>query len=153
MEWVAGFLFTPDRSGVALIEKKKPEWQAGKLNGIGGKIEEGETPEQAMVREFREEAGVEITDWRIFARLHWSGGIVYFFSSIGKPALGTYHGTIRSMTDELVSWYSVHDLLNTDINPEAMVQPVGTRVLPNLRWLVPMALDDHIQIAEIIDNS
>lgn len=43
---------------VALIRKAKPAWQAGRLNGIGGKVEPGEDPQLAMAREFEEEAGV-----------------------------------------------------------------------------------------------
>ena len=43
-EYVVGLLFSPDRNTVVLINKTKPDWQAGKLNGVGGKIEEGESP-------------------------------------------------------------------------------------------------------------
>lgn len=55
--YVLGFYLTPQ--GVVLIRKSKPEWAKGKLNGIGGHIEEGETPLEAMVREFDEEAGIK----------------------------------------------------------------------------------------------
>jgi hypothetical protein len=34
---VAGFLFRNNDTEVALIRKNKPDWQKGKLNGIGGK--------------------------------------------------------------------------------------------------------------------
>lgn len=57
-EYVLGFMFTEDGKGVVLIQKKKPAWQHGRWNGIGGKIEERETPEKAIVREFEEETGV-----------------------------------------------------------------------------------------------
>lgn len=51
-----GIAMTPDRKWVALIEKKKgPEYNIGKLNGIGGKIEQGENPNHAMAREFGDE--------------------------------------------------------------------------------------------------
>ena len=63
-EYVCGFLFSPDRTRVLLIRKNRPAWQAGKLNGLGGKIEPGETPLEAMRREFREEAGAEVADWQ-----------------------------------------------------------------------------------------
>jgi 8-oxo-dGTP pyrophosphatase MutT (NUDIX family) len=53
--YVVGFLFSQDESKVLLVWKNRPAWQNGKLNGIGGKIEAGETPLQAMEREFKEE--------------------------------------------------------------------------------------------------
>ena len=58
-EYVVTFLFTPDFKNVWLIEKQKPEWQKGCLNGIGGKIEENELPIQAANRELFEESGVK----------------------------------------------------------------------------------------------
>ena len=40
MKYVAGFMFSEDRRLVALIRKSKPEWQKGKLNGIGEKAQQ-----------------------------------------------------------------------------------------------------------------
>lgn len=125
MQYVAGFLFSPDKTQVALIRKSKPEWQAGKLNGVGGKIEDWECAADAMVREFREETGAEVQNWRLFATLEgriaapWK---VYFFTAIGNPIL-------KSITDEPVDWYPVSYLAQLDL-------------IPNLRWLIPLALDD-----------
>ena len=59
--YVLGFMFDSTHQNVLLIRKNKPEWQAGKLNGIGGKIEPGEQPFDAMVREFHEETGLIVT--------------------------------------------------------------------------------------------
>ena len=42
-----------------LVVKEKPEWQRGRLNLPGGKIEAGETPEDAALRELEEETGYE----------------------------------------------------------------------------------------------
>lgn len=69
--YVVGFCFTSDKSLVRLIRKNRPKWQEGKLNGVGGHIEEGEDPISAMVREFKEETGAETqpSDWREFALL------------------------------------------------------------------------------------
>jgi 8-oxo-dGTP diphosphatase len=58
-----GFAFD-DLGRVCLITKDKPDWQKGKLNGVGGSIEPGEMPIDAMVREFKEETGVEVPIWR-----------------------------------------------------------------------------------------
>ena len=57
-EYVVGFVFDQARERVLLIEKRRPKWQAGCLNGLGGKIEfDDPSPEAAMAREFQEEAG------------------------------------------------------------------------------------------------
>ena len=73
-KYVVAFLFTDsDLSNVWVIKKNKPEWQNGLLNGIGGKIEDGETPLVAMVRELKEEAGVDITSEEMFSIGHMGG--------------------------------------------------------------------------------
>ena len=41
--YVLGFLFRDNCTSVVLIRKDKPRWQAGLLNGVGGKINDGET--------------------------------------------------------------------------------------------------------------
>ena len=64
--YVVGFLFNPDMTEVVLIKKNRPDWQKGLLNGVGGKIESGEDPITAMIREFKEETGVEIYNWNLF---------------------------------------------------------------------------------------
>jgi 8-oxo-dGTP diphosphatase len=46
------------RGGEALLIRKKRGLGAGKINAPGGRIEPGETPEQAAVRETQEEVGV-----------------------------------------------------------------------------------------------
>jgi 8-oxo-dGTP pyrophosphatase MutT (NUDIX family) len=91
MDYVLGFAFTVDGS-VALIRKAKPEWQAGKLNGIGGKIEEFDpSPVHAMTREFMEETGVFLEPhlWREVGAVKFGGhrpdkasGTVYVFALV-----------------------------------------------------------------------
>jgi ADP-ribose pyrophosphatase YjhB (NUDIX family) len=44
-----------------LLGMKKRGFGEGKWNGFGGKILEGETPEMGIIREFREEAQIEVT--------------------------------------------------------------------------------------------
>lgn len=57
--YVAAFAID-DFNNVLLIEKKRPEWQAGYLNGVGGKIKYTETVREAMTREFKEETDIYI---------------------------------------------------------------------------------------------
>lgn len=124
MNYVVGFLFSqPSGEHCVLIMKNKPVWQKGKLNGVGGKIEEGETPLQAMVREFEEETGVKTkeTDWLQFCTLKGNFGAVVCFR-------GYKNVNTRSMTDEKVDQYYVKGNALDDLP-----------LIPNLRWLIPMA--------------
>lgn len=62
-EYVLGFAFSRDKKDIVLIDKLRPAWQKGKLNGIGGKVEpEDLSPLHAMIREFKEETGVDTFD-------------------------------------------------------------------------------------------
>ena len=44
------------------LAMKKRGFGAGRYNGAGGKVEEGETVEQAVTREVKEEIGVHVSD-------------------------------------------------------------------------------------------
>ncbi len=58
--------------------KKENDLNHDKWVGIGGKFLDGETPEECMLREVREETGLELKDWRYRA-------IVYFRSDEWPP--------------------------------------------------------------------
>ena len=127
--YVLGFLFTSDFKGVWLIRKNKPEWQKGLLNGIGGKIEEGENQMQAMVREFKEEADLDITDWREFCIITDGKQFeVYCFVAFSEL-------TPKTVTEEEIVYSEVSALPK-----DAIV---------NLNWLVPMGLHSrgfHVKV-------
>jgi 8-oxo-dGTP diphosphatase len=124
--YVAGFLIDPAIRTIALVRKGKPAWQAGLLNGIGGKIEAGENEAQAMRREFREEAGLDIAEdaWEAVAVVSGDWGSVTFFRAFG-PTVG-----VRTMEAEPIEVHSL-DRLPYD------------EALPNLSWLIPLALYSH----------
>jgi 8-oxo-dGTP diphosphatase len=44
---------------------------------FGGHVEEGETPEEALVREVKEELGVDLSQWNFFRRYVCTEGDVY----------------------------------------------------------------------------
>ncbi|MBE2280548.1 MAG: 8-oxo-dGTP diphosphatase, partial [Ignavibacteriaceae bacterium] len=41
-------------------KKKKDDYHEGKWNGLGGKFEQGESPEDCAIREIKEESGLDI---------------------------------------------------------------------------------------------
>jgi len=126
---VAGFAFHDEN--VLLVCKETPEWQHGLWNGVGGKADDHETPVHAMVREFREEVGVETKqeEWRHFATEMGRDYVVHFYWS-------------------RIDWRGrVHSIpIYNDAGEHLMFHDVGTRlsgipVVGNLHWLIPLALD------------
>lgn len=123
-QYVVGLLFRKNRTEVALIHKKRPAWQAGLMNGVGGKIGDtipGETPIAAMEREWREETDSVAPYWVHFLETPWRDGVVHYFLSESDGV------KISSPTDEEVDWVRVDDISHI-------------AVVPNLRWVVPLAL-------------
>lgn len=125
MRYVLGFAFDKDRQRVILIRKNKPDWQAGKLNGVGGKVEGDESVIRAMVREFFEETGAETstTDWEWYGRIYGDGAEVHVFRTF-LPHLSA----CQTMTQELVGAF------RTDVLGHYPC-------LPNVPALIGMALD------------
>jgi 8-oxo-dGTP diphosphatase len=130
-EWVVGFLYDSGASRVVLIRKNRPEWQAGKLNGVGGKVEVGESTLYAMVREFMEETGVILSSWSEFASLRWEEGVVHFFRTF-EP--GSVLDKCRTTTDEEIVSLPIENLYI----PESRVTTI-----PNLLWLIPLGAHRH----------
>lgn len=121
--YVVGFLF--DGPFVLLLRKTHPKWQAGKLNGIGGNIEDNECAEEAMQREFSEEAGVNINRWKHYATLSGKEYRCHFFFAMIRK-----NEEPKSRTDEEIEWTDFHDLPDD--------------IIPNLHWLIPLALDSQV---------
>jgi 8-oxo-dGTP pyrophosphatase MutT (NUDIX family) len=130
--YVCGFLFGNFLDEVMLIRKTKPEWQAGKVNGIGGKVNPYEKPVGAMRREFDEEAGIYFGQWRPFCRLRggdWGNEWkVDFFYGVHPT------GDLSSLVKQPICDEGT-----------IVVEPIAHNQyrIPNLAWLIPMAIAAH----------
>jgi 8-oxo-dGTP diphosphatase len=146
--YVVGFLFDNRGENVLLIRKTKPPWMKGKLNGIGGKIEHGESPINAMIREFKEETGCNGPLWKLLGTLENPDFEMYVFYDFSDRAMleartqvddvGRGEGTI-----EYVNYFPVF--------------PHTIDRMPNLRWLIPMCLShgsdlEHAEGFQIIER-
>lgn len=146
MRYTAGFLFTENLRRVALILKNKPDWQRGKLNAIGGKVEDNEDSRRSMEREFEEETGVLVQGWRFFAELHSPTGDVIHFASYASELADR----VGSPTEEKVFLVEVASV-ETGRVCEGLPMPNdggGLRAIApamyNLPWLVRMGVESSI---------
>lgn len=68
--------------------KKENDANQGKYVGVGGKFEDGESPEECVVRECREETGLTLTDYRYrgivtFVSDRWNAEYMHLFTATG----------------------------------------------------------------------
>lgn len=107
-----------------LVEKLKPEWQKNKLNLVGGKIEVGETPSQAAIRELKEESGITVKVVVECGEIVCKDSIIYcFYTDLGR---GYFTLQPRKEEVEYVNFYD-WDVIKND-----------TKLIPNLKVIIPL---------------
>lgn len=137
-DYVLGFVFDLYNHKVLLIKKKKPEWQKGFFNGIGGKVEKEDViPLAAMLRECWEETGVHTDSqkWFSFCKMKgrncpdgdWN---VYCLYYVLKGIDDRYE--YRTNEEEAVMWIPLSEI------------KANEKLLGNIPWLVGLALDHYI---------
>ncbi len=100
------------------MQKKARGFGAGKWNGPGGKVDSGETPEEAIVREIEEEADIGIRDLKLMAELDFvfdnpeSDNYSYVYVT------NKYAGTIKASDEGELRWFDVGGLPLDDMWPD-----------------------------------
>lgn len=128
-QYVDGFLFNDDGTEVLLIRKARPAWQVGKLNGIGGKVEDRESPASAMGREFLEETGVRFDEWELTIRHEGPDWTVFYYRGYSTAAVTAVLNRQVYPTDEIPELWPVN-------SPVAIEQCVR-----NIKWAIPLSND------------
>lgn len=70
MKYTLGFIYCEDTEEVLLLNRIKHPWM-GRWNGVGGKLEIGESPLACIIRETSEETGLDIDTYVSTGTLHW----------------------------------------------------------------------------------
>ena len=90
--------------------KKKHDLNQDKWIGIGGRFEDGESPEDCLLREAREETGLTLTDYRYrgivtFVSDRWPTEYMHLFTADG------FTGTLKECDEGDLEWIPKSRLL------------------------------------------
>jgi len=142
-ECVVGFMFNDKPTEVALILKRRPVWQFGKLNGIGGHVEQTESPLKAMVREFKEETGsdTQYVDWHCYAVITFPATKLFCYASRCGGAFGLCStGSERIEITKVRSVYPLREDLVAHV-PWLVSCAIGNLIDPDMYGIVNMTVD------------
>ena len=85
--------------------KKENDLNHDKWIGIGGKFEEGESPEECLIREAWEETGLTLTDYQYrgivtFVSDEWEGEYMHLYTATG------WTGELKECDEGVLEWIS-----------------------------------------------
>jgi 8-oxo-dGTP diphosphatase len=112
------------RDGKVLLIRRGKEPLRGRWVIPGGTVELGETLEQALVREMREETGLDVVPGdllTVFDRiLRDEGGVVYHYVIVDYLCSSVSGVAVAASDAEAVAWASPADLPRYDVPQKAL---------------------------------
>ena len=101
--------FVLNEGKVLLQKKSQGLFGGGKWNGPGGKIEDGETPEESAIREMREETGLVVKELQNIGILNFSNKdekpfVVHVFIS------NNFSGDVTKNEEGELRWFDVESV-------------------------------------------
>jgi 8-oxo-dGTP pyrophosphatase MutT (NUDIX family) len=139
------------RDDQILLGMKKLRFGAGKWNGFGGKVDQGETLHESAAREVFEESGIATSP----DSLIYCADIMFYFGEspmfqchvfIAKE----WHGEAHESDEMMPQWFPIHDLPLRDMwASDAIFLP---RILAGERLKGTMRFDDagkHVVATEL----
>lgn len=121
-----------DADGKVLVSRRPAAAQmAGKLEFPGGKIATGETPLQGLVRELREELGIDVLCARHFMRLSHEYPDFRVHLYIWRVLL--WDGSLRGVEGQQLQWMVPETLISAGLLPadEPVVEHLRKNIAVN----------------------
>ncbi len=132
IEVVAALIVRGDR--LLVCQRKKDGSWPLKWEFPGGKVEEGESHEEALIRELKEELGIDAYDLReIFRHQQAYPGAATVNLRFYK--VGAFSGAVRNLVFEDIAWLSFSELSRVDFLEgdlplvKRLVSPAGRKLL------------------------
>lgn len=117
---------------ILMLNRQFSSWM-GSWNGVGGSIEDDESPEECILREAYEETDIKLSDVRDCGILTWDtdnneyGGMHLFLSDVPDDFV---YDTPRSTKEGILDWKKISWILH----------PENTGVVENIQRFLPKML-------------
>ena len=136
------------RDGQILLAMKKRGFGTGRWNGVGGKLDPGETVEQALIRECQEEIGVTPTRWHHVAEHDFEefhdGAKAHMY--VYAYLCDEWEGEPAESEEMAPKWFDVADIPYDDMWPDDRFWL--PELLAGNRVKCVFKLDEHDTIVE-----
>jgi 8-oxo-dGTP diphosphatase len=116
-----------DADGRVLIAQRPADKaMAGLWEFPGGKVEAGETPEQSLIRELKEELGIDIGASCLAPLAFASHSYPDFHLLMPLYVCRRWQGTVRGLEGQALKWVRAKDLRNYEMPPadEPLIPPL-----------------------------
>lgn len=97
-----------------LRNKKQTDLNKGKWIGVGGHFEEGESPEECLIREVYEETGLTLTEYSFrgivtFVSDEWGTEYMHLFTARG------FSGEVKECNEGTLAWIPKSEILDLNL--------------------------------------
>ncbi len=97
-----------------LRNKKQNDENQGKWIGVGGKLEQDETPEQCLLREVKEETGLTLRSYKargeiLFSSDEWGEEMMYLYTA------DAFTGELISCDEGELRWIPREEVMNLNL--------------------------------------
>ena len=96
-----------------LRNKRKDDMNSGKWIGVGGHIENGETKDEALLREVKEETNLDLIDYKL-------RGVIYFHDDNYMEIMNLYtsksfNGNLKECDEGTLKWVKKDEIMDLNL--------------------------------------
>lgn len=108
---VVNLCYVINNQGQTLLQYKRKGFGVGKWNGPGGKVRSGETLEQAVIREVKEETGLDIKNLKKMAELEFYFTDKEEWNQIAHVYITKdFTGDMRASEEGELKWFKIDEI-------------------------------------------
>lgn len=112
---VLAYIEKDEKYLMLLRNKRKVDMNKGKYVGIGGHIEAGETKEEAMIREIKEETNLNVLHYTYRGLIYFNNGNIEDEMNMYLFIVDDFNGELKECDEGSLYWVNKRDIFNLNL--------------------------------------